>query len=318
MKLLAKPWPPECSCATRALQNLGLASLILLLPACQPDQRNAPAPTVTLNAARDYGYVLGDLIELTLSVELHPGQQLDTASLPQPGPINDWLSLREQHWAIRPAGGRDIGELQLTYQVFKGVRAPELMSVPPLTLNLAGSPPVTLQTPSWSFTLSPVIPPDISDEQLQLLDPIPPKPADTAPLQRRFLQWLSAFGAVVALLCLRHVLRRRKARPFAEAQRTVRRLLAGGNDPATVRAAARALHRALDLTFGETLFASQLERYCLTHATFAPLQPELARFFDGSQALFFDPDSADSNETWRSLNLPALSKACAAAERKAL
>ena len=288
----------------------------LLLGGCSSVNQADRAPEIALDASRDYGYVLGDRIEHTLTVRLPAGEALDLASLPQPGPINDWLVLRDSRWEPAPAGAAKVHRLHVSYQIFKGVRAPEPVSIPPLTLRLDGSDARELATPAWSFTLAPVIPPNETDETLILRDPHPPSPADSMALTRRMSLSLAGSGLIGPLFGLRAFLLRRKIRPFAQARGELRRLLASGRDAESLRHAARCLHRAFDQTFGKTLFSGQIEFFLAEHPTFAPLREQLTAFYEWSQHLFFDPVGvAIEPRTHRWLN--DLASRFAAAERKA-
>ena len=68
-----------------------LALLAVLLVAV-PDAF-ARAPELTVADTRPFGYFLGDVIEREIFLRVGPGDTLDTASLPRPGPLNYWLEL---------------------------------------------------------------------------------------------------------------------------------------------------------------------------------------------------------------------------------
>lgn len=292
--------------------------LLVMLDGCSSPPDSAQPPAITLNATRDYGYVMGDIIDQTLRVDLPDGQSLDTTSLPQPGGVNEWLFLRGGRWDVRQDGPREIWELHIAYQVFKGVREPEQAIIPPLTLRLSGNPPQELHSPAWSFTLVPVIPPELEDDQVELREPLPVEPADTASVLRQWLLWLAGTLGVLGLFGLRRFLLDRRARPFALACRQLKATLTHRDEPDELRAGARHLHRAFDQTFGETLFAGQLDRYCTAHPAFAPIKERLADFFALSRRLFFDLDGPEDIDPATRDWLIDLGRRCAAAERKAL
>lgn len=295
----------------------GAAILFVVAAGCAPDSDNGHEPSVSLRTARDFGYLLGDSIDHALSIELDQGQTLDTSSLPQPGPVNDWLIIRGSRWTVSQAGSRATWLIHVDYQVFKGVREPEQVPMPPLSLRLVGQPPREIRTPAWSFTLVPLIPPGIADEQIEPREPAPPSPAATSAPARRLRYWLTGAGAVLGLIGLRRWLRKRRPRPFAAAARQLRSALAGPPDAATLQAGLRALHRAFDQTFGETLFAGQIQRFCRHHPSFAPLQDRLAAFFTLSQLLFFEPGRSSAVDPATRDWLNDLARRCAAAERQA-
>ena len=312
MKWRAKPWP-------EAGEPGGLAiGLAVLLTGCSPAPDSSAPPAITLTAPRDYGYVLGDVIEHTLSLDLPDGSELDPASLPAPGPVNDWLSIRASRLETLATDGGARQQVHISYQIFQGVRQPETVSIPPVTLQLSGQPPRELHSPAWPFTLTPVIPPDIKDEEIELRDPLPPVPAPTAAAWRVLGYWLAGLAGVTGLFALRQYLRRRRQRPFAAAARQLAAALAGRLDENALGDGLRILHRAFDHTFGETLFVGQIERFCAEHPAFAPLQDRLAAFFALSQSHFFAPGSAGVTDPATRAWLLDLGRRCATAERRAL
>jgi mxaA protein len=164
-----------------------------------------------------------------------------------------------------------------------------------------------------------VIPPDIIDEQVELRDPVPPLPVDAGPLTRQLLAWLGAAAFFALLIGLRAFLVCRKTRPFAEAGRELRHALRGSLDETALRESARALHRAFDRTFGQTLFAAEIDRFCALHQAFTPHRERMEDFFAWSRGLFFDtgmPAEFVTAEARQSL-LELVSR-CEAAERKNL
>ena len=322
MKSPARPWRHDMSAVARAntLFRLTLAwgVAVFLLSGCSRETTTASNPVVTQNASRDYGYVLGDLIPLSVSIKLPDGESLDNASLPAVGPINEWLSLRSHHVETLSDGDQRTAQLQLVYQVFRGTRTPELATVPPLTLRTTGPAPQVFETPPWSFTLTPVIPPEVADDDLEVRPTLPVEPASTTKAVNRLLLWLTGTLLIVLLWVIREFLRRRRARPFALAAKKVHSMLANSQDADTLREAARILHRALDQTFGETLFAREIDRFCASHPSFSPLRDRLASFFVQSQDLFFDPGASQSHDPGTRDWLKDLARRCVTAENKAL
>jgi len=291
---------------------------VFVLVGCSREMAPTSKPNVTLIASRDYGYVVGDLIPLSVNIELPEGVSLDDASLPATGPVNEWLSLRSRDVEMILDKHERAAQLKLVYQVFKGVRGPEVAAIPPLILRTTGQAPQTFETPPWSFTLTPVIPPEVADDDLELRPPLPVEPASTTKTVDRLLLWLTGALITVLLWILRAFIRRRRARPFAVAARRVHSMLAKSQDTDTLREATRILHRALDQTFGETLFAGEIDRFCTSHPSFSPLRDRLASFFVESQHLFFDPGATQSNDPAKRDWLNDLARRCVMAENKAL
>jgi len=289
----------------------------MVLTGCSGQNAAPSTPVVTLNPSRDYGYVLGDLIPLSINIRLAEGDSLDQDSLPPIGPLNDWLNLRGTQVESVSEGNHEITQLRLVYQIFKGVRIPEAVTLPPISLRTRGQSSQTFETPSWTFTLTPVIPPEITDDDVQIQPDSSVEPASTIDSVRTLTLWLSATGLTLLLLTLGEWRRRRHSRPFATTSKEMNALLARDRGADALRKSARMFHRALDQTLGETLFAGEIERYCSLHANFAPLQDRLADFFALSQRLFFDPNAGEFEAETREW-LKDLAKRCARAENRSL
>ena len=289
----------------------------MVLTGCSSQNTAPSTPDVTLNPSRDYGYVLGDLIPVSINIRLAEGDSLDQDSLPSVGPLNDWLSLRSTQVELVSEGEREITQLRLIYQIFKGVRIPEAVTLPPISVRTRGQSSQSFEIPSWTFTLAPVIPPEMSDDDVQIQPDSPVEPASTVDSVRTLTLWLSATGLTLLLLTLGEWLRRRRTRPFATTSKEMNALLARDRGADALRKSARMFHRALDQTLGETLFAGELERFCSLHPGFSPLQDRLADFFALSQRLFFDPDAGDFEGETRDW-LRDLAKRCAKVENRSL
>lgn len=261
--------------------------------------------------------MIGSTIEHTLKVHLQSGQMLDSTGLPAPGPINDWLIIRSVDVASTPTDSRDSYEVRITYQIFKGVRQPEQAVIPPIRFLLSGQKPQELESPAWSFTLVPVIPPDESDDVLTVREPQAHPAISTDSELRKLYAWLSALVGVTLLFGLRQVLRQRRYQPFAVACRQLKSTFKTQSNQEALREGVRIIHRALDHTFGETLFKSHVDQFCRTHPSFASVEDQLKVFFSLSQQLFFDPSHKIETESSTKEWLSDLAQRCVAAERKA-
>ena len=276
----------------------------------------APEPRIELAAPRDYGYVMGDLIEHTVTVSVPESYRLETAFLPRPGALDEWLDVRSADWAAERGNGEARYRIRLVYQLFKGVRGPETAVVPALPLRFVGAEPLEVKTPAWEFTVTPLIPPQLPDENVAIRDLLPPEPIATAPHWHRFWIYLAGTVAFAGWLAWRRLGGTRRARPFARAQRELKQLLRGPASSETYRAAATLLHRAFDETAGGALFAGQVERFCESRPGFAELREELTGFFAVSERLFFTVPEAPLPADYPIGRLERLCRRCAAVERR--
>ncbi|WP_029001758.1 hypothetical protein [Azohydromonas australica] len=242
---------------------------------------------------RRFGYQIGDLVERRAEVDLPTGLRLDRESLPTPRPGAS-MELREARWEPSPwwrPGGS--ATLLLRYQVLRSPGTPQLLDLPPVALRfVGGARPQEVRLDGLPILVSPLVPePPPERRGLGALQPdLPPPLIDTHALRSRLV--VEALIAVLAgAVLLGSVLGwpwRRRPKPFDVAWRQMRRL----PEPASAvhwRQAMTALHQALDLSAGEALFAPGLDAFLARRPAFAPLRPELERFFELSRRTFFAP-----------------------------
>jgi len=283
--------------------------LLLLLGAGAARAADAPAgPSAEVIEPRAFGYMVGDVLQRRVLLQLPAGLALDLSSLPQTRRPGQALELR--------AARLDGRELRLDYQVFLAPTEVRTLEMPPLQLRFTGPAGERfLRIDAWPVTVAPLVPLDVSPrEGLGEMRP------DTAPplIDTSARRWrLLAYAAVLALLVL--VLAQvyiglpwwgRRRRPFGLAWRSLRSLPASPS-PQQRREALQQLHQALNRSAGEVLFEAGLAAFVATHPRFAPLHDELARFFQRSHDEFFAERGGEVDAAW----LRTLCRACRDAER---
>lgn len=266
-----------------------------------------------LEATRPYGYVIGDLIELRLDVEVASGLTLDPATLPKAGPMNRWLNLRQ----VTVHGETPHYRLHLQYQTFYAPLEVKNLTVPGLTLQLKGpGGPVAASTPDWPFTMAPIR--ELSVLRAGGLEPMRLDAWPKAPEAGAY-RWHFFAATLVALLGLGGIGYLRgwigagsRGRHFASALKDLRPLPEGCADQATLRQAYAAVHGAFNQTLGETLFQQDLDRFMDAHPLYGEMRPEIEAFFDSSYRLFFADGEGEMLPVSR---LKALCRACLQLER---
>lgn len=293
-------------------------SCVLLISGvgCTPTNR-APegAQPGSASASRDYAYHIGDRILVHYHFNVRPAT-LDPASVTQ-GPVNDWLMRRKATLQSDDATAPEGSDLEVEYQIFKGVQTPETLTIPAFSIRLKAGGSGSLEAPAFQFTEVPVIPPELSNE---LIEPKPgqePPLRDDTRLRVRLRAWMGLMLLAGGLFAVREVLARRKTRPFRRTQRAIRAALRPAAATPEIRDGLRMIHRALDETQGETLFRADLPHFFQQHAAFKPLTQDLEFFFHLSSRLFFSEPDAHLEDAER-LRLLAFLGRCIKAERGAV
>ncbi len=295
----------------------GLSPVLLWAPilACAAGS----TPHVESTVLRNFGYVIGDLVGYDVLVTVPDGYALETEHLPVPGPLNEWLDIRTVNWTKADTQGGTQYRLRLTYQIFKGVRQPEKLTIPALPIRFRGQTQMEVQTQPWNIAIAPIIPSDISDENIKIPESVGPEPLPIGPHPLRFTSYLAGALAVLAILALRYgwlPFFAKTTPPFARALRELRKLNRKRGDVEAYRAAVRLLHRALDDTAGFRLFAGELELFLAAHPAFAELRDELNHFFALSRRVFYTAPDAPIPADSPLERLETLCRRCIAAERR--
>lgn len=286
-----------------------------MLSACSPHEGSDQA-RIQMASPRDYGYVIGDVIHQTLDVDRPGSGEIDPTSLPPKGPMNEWLTVLGSHVEVMADSNPSRSRVVIDYQIFKGVRAPEQVALPPLTLRLNGKELQNLASPLFNVHLNPVIPQDLQDEEIMVREPMPPLPVNAAKARTGLAISVLGLSLALGLWGLRRWILSRRVLPFASSQSRFRSALSGG-DRGALEQGLRLMHRALDQTQGHTLFQGQLEAFLSEHPRFGALDSGLREFFRLSEQVFFDQTFVVTDIRHQSERLRTLFDQCRKAERRA-
>lgn len=239
------------------------------------------AITPEVEAPRPFGYVIGDKVVQRIALE-HEGRRLTLREMPALERASNWLD-RQDAQLETDAAGRQW--LRVEYQIINVPEELRAIELPVLDLATDGDNE-RLQTAPTPLTVAPLTPEVVlARAGLEEIRPDLPAPhIDTAPYLRG-LQTALTVGAVLLGLWLSLAVARgvqaRRALPFSRAQREIGRL------PADSPERWRRLHRALDDTAAQVVRAQDLQVLIARAPWLAPLESDLQRFFDASQARFF-------------------------------
>lgn len=250
------------------------------------------AIAVRVEEPRAFGHMVGDIVTRRLVLDVPDRLRLADGSLPTPGRVGQSFELRRVvHDSTATVGGTRH-TVQLDYQVFRAPREPKVLDLPSFTLKFEGQPRAEElridYAPVGVVPLAPVDP--VLRAGFGTLRPDQPPPTvDIQPERRRLVVYaLLALGplAYLATIHLGAPWWRRRQRPFASAQRALAALPTDAPDERWIDAW-RALHAALDTSAGRVLHVDGVERFLGERPRYASLRADLARFFERSQAVFF-------------------------------
>jgi mxaA protein len=287
---------------------LGLTFFIQDLPAEIVEAR--------VTTTRDFGYVLGDVIDTTVDVPMVVGQQLETESLPRPGPLNRWLEVRRV-W--RESVG-NVDRIHLEYQLFYIPLAVKTLTIPSMTLQrrTPAGDHQPIEVPGWPVTIAPIHGPAVMAEGGMRLFQAEETPASPSKRQYQRNAGLALILSLAAFTCWAylqgHLTLGHRGRHFRVAHQGLRELMQSPPSLESLRTGFLLLHRAFDQTLGKPLFAEDLPGFFEQHPDYRSLRGEIESCFQASYLLFFG--NSPSPENYDLARLHALARACLRLERQ--
>jgi mxaA protein len=305
----------------RVMRRALTAVLVFL---CASFAAQAQVQSVKLITPRLFGHFVGDVLEDEVDVRVDDGVELTPASVPQPGPINQWLELSSSRVETESDHDATLYRLFFAYQTFYPALDARQLDVPGFTLSFkSGDHIYPAQVPAWSFGISPlreILPPAKASGGAYMQPDAPPLYYN---LRR---DSYLAFGLFAATLIAQALFAyhlawwpfgARAHRPFTEASRTIRKLLASAEAGSAYREALVVLHRAVDSTAGRAVFSEDVPAFLSQHPSFARLSDQFTRFFASSQSVFFSGKPAAGIGAFSPAELRQFSDQLAATERSA-
>lgn len=250
----------------------------------------SPLGPIELYRERDFGFVIGDLVQHTISLSVDKPWVLDRAHLPAPGPVNPWLEIADIQVSEYPAEKTTGYTIQVEYQLYRGVRKTEEFEIPGFPLRVRdGERVVQAMTPASKITAVPLIPPHLANEAIT---PRPPVPPQLLPLETHY-RIMGGLVTAIVIIALLLFLRpgfagfRQRSHAFAAACRLLRRPRQAPPESTEFREALQTVHRAFNQTAGKTVFASRLDRFFEENPRFSPCRADTEKFFALSRQVFF-------------------------------
>lgn len=282
----------------------GAALLSLLI---QPAWADAPLPEINhqyvvlqeKNPSRDAGYVVGDILERTLTLTIKKPYELVKESLPITGYEHRYkgqisgIELLKISTQESQQSDAVTHTLHLNYQVFTTAKLAKPAALRAEILKIRNTKTKEVfqySVPAFAFRVSPLSVFGEVDLKAEMSPFIAPLLLDSSANTLHFKLFASALG--LALLGLLYILGAyawlpRMGAPFAQAYRDIRTMpdTAEGLQQAVAR-----LHKSFNKTATYSLFSSNLADFFTEKSAFAPMSEEIKLFFDLSHQVFFEPN----------------------------
>lgn len=284
-----------------AICTLALSVQIVHADIILPDVNAKYVSIKQENPDRDAGYVVGDVLERTITLTIKKPYELVKESLPIEGYEHRY---RGQISGIEllKINTEDITHsdsvthvLHLKYQIFTTgkLAKPAALRAEIIKLrNTTSKEIVQYRIPSFSFRISPLSVFGSVKLKEEMSPFVRPLRLDT---NRDVVQLEIAIGLLsLALIGLLYIFGAyawlpRMGAPFAKAYRDIRKI---PNTTEGLKTAVARLHTSLNITAGSILFSSNLADFLHKKPAFTPLKAELEKFFTLSSEVFFESSAA--------------------------
>jgi mxaA protein len=307
------------------MSRFGMALMAVALLAAPAALAQAAAPRLAISDTRPFGYFLGDVVERTVTLRAAPGETLDTASLPQPGPLNYWLEIASVDLQTDEEGSATVYRLRLLYQTFYAPLDTRRLLVPGFKLKLSGAQDAEVTVPEFGFVTSPIRQlfsekGQSSDTATTLRPDVMPPRVATARERTAMLLAGILLTASLAALAWHHAwwpFRQRPSRPFTDAARYLSRNRERLHGAGGYRTALMKLHRAFDAAAGRRVLSDDVAEFLAAHPEFADYRPDIERLFTSSRQAFYANDVEEAQASMPLTDLARLGAGLGSAERRA-
>lgn len=255
------------------------------------------------NPTRDAGYVVGDILERTITVTVKQPYELVKESIPIVGYEHRWKG-QISGIELSKVSSEEIKHsdsvthvIHLSYQVFTTGKLAKPAALRAEILKMRNTEKKEIlqyRVPSFNFRVSPLS--VFGSVKLnEELSPFTPPFLIDSSKQKLTLKILIGLLALSLLGLLyifgMHAWLPRMGAPFAKAYRDIRKMpdTAAGLQQTTAR-----IHESLNKTAGTSLFANNVDSFIQDKPAFSPVKQDIEKFFALSRKVFFEPDSAQN------------------------
>ncbi|MDO8825056.1 hypothetical protein [Methylophaga sp.] len=280
---------------------------------------------VEQSLGRDFGIVVGDIIDHYYVIQVPANYNLTPASLPPNGDLDYWLELLNSDYELIAENNQlRRYRLHFTFQTFYAPLDVRALTIPPLAVRFTADDNAhQITIPAWGFTMSPIkeiVPRGVASDSTQkafMKADLRPTTISTAGLKQQI--WILAFSVIVLSilwLSLNGYLFSFTRSPFQQAYHEVKKLRKYHADESAFSQALQAVHRAFNRRAKQALFAHQIDEFVVKHPELEAYREKIDDFYQlSAEALYSDQkkgEPADFDQLLR------LCKQLAGAEKLAL
>lgn len=287
-----------------------------------------PAPHIGIveqSLGRDFGIVVGDIIEHYYVVQVPANYNLTPASLPPNGDLDYWLELLNSDYQLISENDQlRRYRLHFTFQTFYAPLDVRALTIPSLAVRFTADDKAhQITIPAWGFTMSPIkeiVPRGVASDSTQnafMKADLRPTTISTADLKQQI--WILAVSLIILVilwLSLNGYLFSFARSPFQQAFHEVKKLRKYHAEQSAFSQALQAVHRAFNRRAKQALFAHQIEDFVSQHPELKAYQEKIDNFYQLSAETLYSEQKKGDPADFEQLLI--LCKQLAGAEKLAL
>lgn len=262
-----------------------------------PDIDKKYVSVIAKDPTRDAGYVVGDVLERTLVLDIKKPYQLVKESLPIVGYEHRWRGQKSGIELVKiNSSEKDHADsvthtINLAYQVFTTDRVAKPAALRAEALKIRNTETGKMwqfRVPAFTFRISPLSVYGAVKLDQEMYPFTPPLTLDSSKEVRNIKILAAILG--ITLLGLLYILGAsawlpKMGAPFAKAYRNIKKL---SDSPEDIQQAVSLIHQALNKTAGGSVFNNNLSTLVASKPAFAPVKTQIEQFFQLSQQVFFE------------------------------
>jgi len=317
--------------------HISLISLVLFLSASLTFANDEPSPEIPegvvkltkVDPARNVGYLMGDILDRTITLEVKKPYKLIETTLPIVGYEHRYqgqvsgIELRKISHTKKDSNTSTVYVVQLSYQVFATAPTVKPALLPAEIVKFQGPSTseardglVQYRIPEFYFRSSPMAvfgAVKIEDDMSPLRQPIL---LQAYPVKQKLVACLIILG--FSLLGLLYILGVRAwlplmGKPFAKAVRQTRKLSIKDTD--ALKTALSKVHQAFNTSAQYSVFSDNIAEFIAQNPGFKTIEVEMRQFYVLSHQVFFETHNTFTDEA-TSLNwVKKFSNQCRDCER---
>jgi mxaA protein len=264
------------------------------------------------NPQKQIGYLVGDTFTRTLELDVKAPYKLSAASIPTKGLSQKGIELSSVNVVERQTSETTRYRIHLKYQIFTSGPSVKKMGAAKLLLKIIHARKLlTVSVPAWNFRVSPLA---VNGEVYVEQDMSPYRgPMLVDSTHTKYLLGIFLSITLLTALGLMYVNADLAwfpgmGGPFAMSYREISSLSPNNNaaDIALTQQATTSIHHAFNKTYGENVFATDIDAFLQKHPAFANIKHEISRFFKDSNHVLFAVNN--NNKTY--ISIDALMQFC--------